>query len=201
MYNRYSLLREYFMIKLAVFLGNPGRQYSLTRHNFGWLCLENISLFSGLDWKDKFKGKWAQLHGEKEKIILLKPETFMNKSGESISAAGTFFKISMEEILIIHDDIELDFGKWQLRKGGGLGGHNGLRSAKTCLGGSGFYRLRLGIGRPSRGEVSAHVLGRFSREEEAELELVYQAAEQVLRETFSKGPDKIPGNLIKGSIY
>ncbi|MBI9103291.1 MAG: aminoacyl-tRNA hydrolase [Spirochaetales bacterium] len=189
------------MIEMVAFLGNPGTQYAKTRHNLGWLCLENIPLLQNLQWKSKFKGEWASLQTGSTKQIILKPDTYMNKSGESIGAAATFFKIQPENVLIVHDDIEIPFGTWQVKKGGGLGGHNGLRSIYSAMGKKEFYRLRLGVGRPARGDVASHVLGRFNPQEEAELDLVYPGIEKILQALTTTEPDKLRPNLQKGKIH
>ncbi len=189
------------MIELFSFLGNPGTQYAKTRHNLGWICLENIPGYSQLSWKNKFKGEYSIDQKEGARKIFLKPETFMNKSGESLSAAMVFFKLRPENILVIHDDIEIPFGTWQFKKGGGLGGHNGLRSIHTSMGKKEFYRLRLGVGRPERGEVASHVLGRFSPQEEAELELLYPAVNRIITTLIKKEPDSLNPDIQKGNIH
>ena len=188
------------MIEITAFLGNPGRQYRNTRHNLGWLCLENIVSFKNLSWKSKFKGEWAVLPGRDRRIIILKPGTFMNKSGESIGAAASFFKVKPDGIMVIHDDIEIPFGTWQVKKGGGMAGHNGLRSIYTALGKKDFLRLRLGVGRPERGSVSSHVLGRFSPEEEAELDLVYEETEKILSALINREPEDLAREQLSGKF-
>jgi len=164
-------------------LGNPGREYARSRHNIGWMFLDTWQ--PTLDFRSKFKGEYAVLH-EPEKLIVLKPLTFMNRSGESLRSCSDFFSVSPGEILVIHDDLELPFGEVQIKRGGGLGGHNGLKSIKQHLGTSDFYRLRFGIGRPRRGSVSDFVLSRFSKEEEAELPDLLLKGVQVLKEYISK---------------
>jgi len=157
------------MIRLICALGNPGREYALTRHNYGWMLLARWR--PDADWSKKFKGEYATIH-DPRKLILVKPLTLMNLSGESLRAAADFFNIEPEEILILHDDLELPFGQIEPKLGGGLGGHNGLKSIKQHLGTPDFRRLRLGIGRPRHGSVSNHVLSRFSKEEEMVLETI-----------------------------
>ncbi len=154
------------MIKMAVFAGNPGREYEKTRHNIAWMVLSEIQGFSNFNWKKKFNALWADYFMGTNKVIFLKPETFMNHIGKSVQAAAHFFKIQPEEIIVIHDDLELPFETLAVKKGGGAGGHNGLRSITQHLGSSNYYRLRMGIGRPVHGSVSSFVLGRFTREEE-----------------------------------
>ena len=168
------------MIKAAVFLGNPGNQYKMTRHNLAWLALENLSLHASLAWNRKFKGLFAEAQIGEKKIYLLKPLTYVNKSGESMRAMMDFFKMLPQECLVVHDDLELSFGKIVFKAGGGLGGHNGLKSIADCLGTKDFFRLRLGISRPLHENVSAYVLGRFTKEEEAGLADLFSAAEKLM---------------------
>ena len=154
------------MIKMVVFLGNPGNQYKKTRHNIGWMFEKLIR--NGSTTSTKFK---ALYYKDPKDVIYLLPQTLMNNSGESVVKAMQFFKIKISEILVIHDDLEMTFGSFKLKDGGGLAGHNGLRSIETLTGSKNFHRLSLGISRPKHGSVSSYVLGRFTQEEEAELEL------------------------------
>lgn len=184
------------MIHLFSFLGNPGSQYRKTRHNFAWLVLENCSFFPDLSWKSKFKSDTALLEypGENRKVFL-KPKTFMNNSGECVQEAAGYYKIPPAEILVVHDDVELPFGRFALRLGGGLAGHNGLRSVAERLGTREFYRLRLGVGRPARGDTASYVLGRFSPQEEAEMEDVFAGTGRLLTALLDNGPESLaPGN-------
>ena len=170
-------------LHLIVFLGNPGKEYEKTRHNVAWLTARELPFYSSLAWQEKFKGLYAAVPAEwGSRLILLMPQTFMNLSGESVRACADFFKIPPGEILAVHDEVELPFGSAGFRRGGGLGGHKGLRSLATNLAANDFWRLRLGIGRPARGEVSSHVLGRFSPAEEALLgDYMKKAAELLLK--------------------
>jgi peptidyl-tRNA hydrolase, PTH1 family len=152
--------------RLICCLGNPGREYARTRHNIGWMLLDTWQ--PSLDFRSKFKGEYAVVYSP-AKLIVLRPLTYMNKSGESLRSCVDFFSIDPADILVIHDDLELKFGDITLKQGGGLGGHNGLKSIRQHLGTPDFYRLRLGIGRPNQGSVPDFVLSRFSQEEEAEL--------------------------------
>jgi len=179
-------------IKLVVFLGNPGSRYAATRHNAGWMCVNHLSGAASLSWKEKFSGRWCDAGLPGRPLRFLLPETFMNKSGESVVKAAGFFKVKPEEVLVVHDELELPFGTVQLRKGGGLGGHNGLRSVKQHLGTGDFYRYRLGISRPSRGDVSGWVLSPFSSEEKPLLETYWDRAALVL-DRFLRGESSAPG--------
>lgn len=173
-------------MKLLVFLGNPGNEYARTRHNLAWMVLESISFYGELDWNSKFKSRFAKL--QSLDAVILRPQTFMNKSGEAVAAAMKFFRIVADDVIVIHDELELPFGCIQLKKGGGAGGHNGLRSIIGLLGTADFYRFRLGISRPpARMGVASWVLGRFSVEEEAVLDDYCCKAVNVLEEIFYKG--------------
>ena len=149
------------MIRLVVGLGNPGNKYEFNRHNIGWLALDQLSFYDDLDWKEKFKG----LYAKKGNCYFLKPMTYMNLSGESVQPCADFFKITVENILVVHDELDLPFGTMAFKKGGGLAGHNGLKSISQLLGSRDFMRLRLGIGRPAHGDVASYVLSNFSSDE------------------------------------
>lgn len=170
----------------VVFLGNPGREYERTRHNAGFLAGDRWLVGSGAAWQRKFKGEWASVLRCGHKICVLKPLTFMNLAGESARALGEFFKIPAQAWIAVHDDIDLPFGEVRFQTGGGLGGHNGLRSLKQHWGTDGFHRVRIGIGRPARGDVASFVLGRFSPEEEIELDRILDRAAQTLDRVFSE---------------
>jgi peptidyl-tRNA hydrolase, PTH1 family len=184
------------VIKMIVFLGNPGQQYKNTRHNAGWMCCDQISEIRYENWQNKFKGSWLSYGNGDKKVIFLKPETFMNKSGESVSAAAAFFKIKPHEILVVHDDLEQKYGVISFRSGGGLAGHNGLKSISGQLGTKDYHRFRIGIGRPIHGSVSSWVTGRFTREEEIHLELILEKSAAMVmdcpgKEIKSISQDKI----------
>ncbi|MBF9016842.1 aminoacyl-tRNA hydrolase [Oceanispirochaeta sp. M2] len=169
-------------IKMLVFAGNPGNQYKETRHNAGWLCLETLEQRHSLSWSEKFNSRLGNFRLESSQYRVLQPLCFMNKTGEPVRKAADFFQLDPEEVLVIHDDLELPFGTVQIRKGGGLGGHNGLRSMKQHLGSDAFYRLRFGISRPSRGDVSSWVLSRFSVEEMPMMGILTERSIRVLEE-------------------
>jgi len=166
---------------LVVGLGNPGREYSGHRHNIGWMVVEELARRHDASWKGKFNGRLAELRLDGHRIGLLKPETFMNDSGQAVSAAARFFKLEPDAILVIHDEIDLEPGRLQARKGGGLAGHNGLRSVAAHLKSPEFLRLRVGVGRPGRGDPrkpADYVLSNFTAAEDAET-LVGRAADAV----------------------
>jgi len=160
-------------------LGNPGRQYERTRHNLGWLVLDELARRLDGSWRSKFSGSLAETRLDGSRIALLKPETYMNDSGRSVAAAVRFFKVEPESLLIVHDDVDLEPGRLQARRGGGLAGHNGLRSLAQYLGTQEFLRLRIGVGRPGRGDprsVSDWVLSGFAPEDDVDA-LVARAAD------------------------
>ncbi|MDR2184947.1 MAG: aminoacyl-tRNA hydrolase [Treponema sp.] len=216
------------MIQLAAFLGNPGPGYARSRHNAGRMLAERLPFYGELRWQKKYKGLYAALDGERllsaasalpdaapvppaavppdavqdlpGKFHFLMPETYMNLSGESVCAAASFFRIKPEAILVIHDELEIFPGTVSLKFSGGLGGHNGLRSMKACFGTAGFWRLRIGIGRPGdrvpgqggppgsgRGIVD-WVLSDFSAAEEELLFPALDAAAAVLVRALAYGP-------------
>jgi peptidyl-tRNA hydrolase, PTH1 family len=176
---------------LVAGLGNPGREYERTRHNVGWLVLDELARRHGGSWRSKFSGSLAEVRLGDARLALLKPETYMNESGRSVGAAARFFKVEPEQLLVVHDDVDLEPGRLQARGGGGLAGHNGLRSLAQHLGSQDFLRLRIGVGRPGRGDqrsVSDWVLSPFAPEEDVEA-LVARAADAVEAVT-SEGLDQ-----------
>ncbi|MDR2897719.1 MAG: aminoacyl-tRNA hydrolase [Spirochaetaceae bacterium] len=202
------------MISLAVFLGNYGRQYACNRHNAAWLFADALPFSNELSWQRKFKGQYAALDpirlAEKAKntyaeavspngvirptenlpsrLYFLKPETYMNLSGESIGELARFYRIPPEEILVIHDELELPPGTVSLKWSGGLGGHNGLRSTKEVLGTADFWRLRIGIGRPVHGDVAGYVLSDFTGDEQILLSQIFPALSDLFARVLLEGP-------------
>jgi peptidyl-tRNA hydrolase, PTH1 family len=152
-------------------LGNPGREHVHDRHNVGWMIVDELARRHGQPtFRSKFSGKLAETRVDGHRVALLKPETYMNESGRSIVAATRFFKVPLEGVLVAHDDVDLETGRLQARLGGGLAGHNGLRSIAQSLGSPEFLRLRVGVGRPGRGDrrdVAAYVLSPFEVDEDA----------------------------------
>jgi len=156
------------VIKLIVGLGNPGSQYQKTRHNAGFLFLDHMAEACLSSWavESKFHGVVSNCLIAGKKVTLLKPQTFMNKSGLSVGAVARYYKIKPEEILVAHDELDLSSGVVKLKLGGGHAGHNGLRDIIQNLGEKEFYRLRFGIGRPSAGKkVADFVLSNASKKE------------------------------------
>ncbi len=166
---------------LVVGLGNPGREHARDRHNVGWMVIDELARRHGGSFRSKFSGQLAEIRVDGARLALLKPETYMNLSGQSLGAAARFFKVELDRILAVHDEVDLDPARLQARLGGGLAGHNGLRSLRQTLGSAEFLRLRVGVGRPGRGDrrpVADYVLSPFEPAEDPEA-LVGRAADAV----------------------
>ena len=153
-------------MKLLVGIGNPGRRYSGNRHNVGYMALDQISADHGFgSWKNKFQGAVCTGRIGSEKVLLLKPETFVNKSGQAVGAASRYYQLDAESIVVFHDELDLVPGKVKTKLGGGHAGHNGLRSIVQHIGPD-FWRVRIGIGHPGRKElVTGYVLKDFAAAE------------------------------------
>jgi PTH1 family peptidyl-tRNA hydrolase len=166
---------------LVVGLGNPGREHAGDRHNVGWMVADELARRHGGSYRQKFSGRLAELRVDDLRLALLKPETYMNDSGRSLAAAARFFKVAPQAIAVVHDEVDLEPGRLQARLGGGLAGHNGLRSIKQALGTADFLRVRVGVGRPGRGDrrpVADYVLSPFAPEDDGDA-LVARAADAV----------------------
>ena len=171
---------------LVAGLGNPGREYERTRHNAGWMVVDELARRTDSSFRSKFNGRLSEARLGDERVALLKPETYMNESGRSIAAALRFFKVPPEDLLVVHDDVDLEPGRLQARLGGGLAGHNGLRSIAQALGTQEFLRLRIGVGRPGRGDrrpVADYVLSPFEGEVDVDevIARATDAAETIVR--------------------
>lgn len=180
------LYRAMENIHLIIGLGNPGPEYSATRHNAGFLLLEKIAGLWIANWRDerRFKTKVAMLDRHGGRVLLCQPQTFMNASGEAVAAVSHFYKVPVEQMLVVVDDADLPLGTIRLRSGGSTGGHHGLESIQQHLGGAGFARQKIGIAPDRRTDgtrqISGFVLGRFSSTELPVLERVLeQAAGQI----------------------
>ncbi len=177
--------------KLIAGLGNPGTKYQGTRHNAGFLILDRLAeiIHVSVD-RTKFNGLYGEGNWCGARLVLLKPQTFMNLSGRAVAEAARFYKIPPEDVIVVHDDLDLPFGQIRLKAGGGHGGHNGLRSIIAELGSADFLRLRVGIGRPDKGSTEKYVLAPFSAEEAGFVRHVAdgacEALEMLLREGLPK---------------
>jgi PTH1 family peptidyl-tRNA hydrolase len=166
---------------LVAGLGNPGGGYARTRHNVGFLVVDELARRHAGSFRSKFSGQLSEVRLDGLRLAFLKPETYMNVSGRSVGAATRFFKVDPTDLLIVHDDVDLEPGRLQARLGGGLAGHNGLRSIAGTLGTQDFLRLRIGVGRPERGDlrpVADYVLSEFEPELDVD-GLVARAADAV----------------------
>lgn len=211
------------MIKLVAFLGNYGKEYEKTRHNVSWYFEDSLPFAGKLSWQNKFKGEiasftpqelsqWAcdtKICSKKDgspvlvpeespsHIYFLKPLTFMNLSGDSIIEVANFYKIQPSEIMVVHDELELEPGFVSLKWSGGLGGHNGLRSTKAVLNTPGFFRLRFGIGRPDNDNIGVAdwVLSRFTAEQQELMQNVFSQTNLLLVKVLLS---KEPKDLVQG---
>jgi len=180
-------------IDLIVGLGNPGSEYAQTRHNVGFWLLDELAKISGTTFQtqSKFFGETARLKMDDHDCWLLKPTTFMNRSGQSVGAVAAFYRIPVERILVVHDDLDLAPGTIRLKEGGGHGGHNGLRDITTRFSSGKYLRLRIGIGHPGSGsDVSKYVLNRPSASEEMDIH-------HAITSSLDSMPDILSGNLQK----
>ena len=191
------------MDKLIVGLGNPGNKYEKTRHNIGMMVLDHLEFTKNLVWQKKFKGLYAAATIEGHRIHFVRPQTFMNLSGESVMPAAQYFHVPAEEILVIHDELDYFFGHLSFKKGGGLAGHNGLKSIAGQMGTQDFMRLRMGIGRPenkSENAVSAWVLSPFSKIEQEQLDEFLKLGSQAVYKYIIDGIEKASTSFNKKKI-
>ncbi|MCR5288437.1 MAG: aminoacyl-tRNA hydrolase [Treponema sp.] len=206
------------MIQLVAFLGNYGREYEHTRHNIAWEFAASFPFYHRLSWQSKFKGEYASFEPEEfaqwahdaqlltkkdgsvvpvpkeapAKIYFLKPMTYMNLSGDSIIELVNFFKLAPENVMVIHDELELPIGTVSLKWSGGLGGHNGLRSTKSVLGTADFWRLRFGISKPTNRDIADYVLSRFTEDETIILSQIFpQTAALLCKVLLSNDPSRL----------
>lgn len=179
-------------IRLLVGLGNPGPKYAGTRHNAGEDAVARVAEKLGpVRWKNRFGGRCAEVPGPAGPLVILIPETFMNLCGNAVGPAAGSFHIAPEEVLVVHDEIDLPFGIVRGKIGGGTGGHNGLRSLRTGLGSTDFSRIRIGVGRPPddwRGDGASWVLARFS-EPASEVEELLSRAAAMTESALAEGMD------------
>lgn len=180
-------------MKLVVGLGNPGKEYARTRHNLGYMAVTRLLVRCGLQWKkqSKFEGWTARgwttdPSGERSEIHLLLPATYMNLSGRAVRRYMDWFKIGIKDLIVVCDDIAIPFGELRVRPKGSSGGHNGLKDITSCLGSSEYMRLRIGIGDREHGELSDHVLSRFTLEEEEKLDALLDEVAELLEDLLRK---------------
>ena len=177
--------------KLIVGLGNPGPKYSWTRHNAGFMVLDELSRRAGIPVSRKtFSGLFGEGQYRGERLLLLKPQTFMNLSGRSVNPALHFHRLSLQDLIVIHDDLDIPFGRVKMKEGGGHAGHNGLRSLMQELGGGQFTRIRVGIGRTAQGDAADYVLSPFSRDEQTLLPRITEGTVDMLELLLAEGLPK-----------
>lgn len=172
-------------------LGNPGKQYDMTRHNIGFHTIDYIADKYGAKLtKLKFKAVYGEATISGEKVYLVKPQTYMNLSGESVRAAADFYKVDPEDILVIYDDISLEPGQLRLRGKGSAGGHNGIKNIIAHLGTQEFPRIKVGVGdKPPRMDLADYVLSRFSKEDREKMEQAFKDAAEAVEVMIAEGPD------------
>jgi len=190
--------------KLIVGLGNPGSKYQWTRHNAGFMVLDRLSQRAGIPITRKtFSGLYGEGTSRGERLLLLKPQTFMNLSGRSVNPALHFHRLSLQDLIVIHDDLDIPFGQVKLKEGGGHAGHNGLRSLLQELGSGQFARVRIGIGRPVHDDAADYVLSNFDRVEVAALPRLLDGVVDLLELLLKEGMPKAMSlynnrNLLEG---
>ena len=178
---------------LVAGLGNPGPEYAQNRHNVGFMVADRLreKLRGAGAFREKFSGELAKGSlGPGGEVVVLRPLTFMNRSGRSVQAAAAFFQIAVQDIVVVHDDLDLPWQTVRVKVGGGSGGHNGLKSVTECLGAPDYVRVRLGIGRPAFGTSESWVLSDFSDIEQRELPAVLDRAVQAVETILEKGVDR-----------
>lgn len=174
---------------LIVGLGNPGKDYEKTRHNVGFMAVDELAEKMNIRFdRNKFKGKVAEGRIGAQKVVLLKPQTFMNLSGESIGEAADFYKLEPEEIIVVFDDVSLEVGKLRIRKKGSSGGHNGIKSTILHLASENFPRIKIGVGAPEH-DMVRHVLGKFHDEDKEKIAKTIHAARESVYAIIENGID------------
>ena len=176
-------------MKLIVGLGNPGDEYKNTRHNAGFMMLDNY--LGNVSWKDKFKGLYYETNIKGEKVIFLKPCMYMNLSGEVVKKYIDFFKIDVENILIISDDLDLPVGVYRLKQTGSSGGHNGLKNIEACVGTKDYKRLKIGISKDNSIDTKDYVLGKFTKEDKAIVSNLKSTITELLMDFVNTDFDKL----------
>lgn len=170
-------------MKLIVGLGNPGKEYQKTRHNIGFMVLDYFAERNNLDFsKNKFNGNYTEFKIENEKVLLLKPLSYMNLSGEVVKKYVDFFKIPVSDILIIHDDLDINIGKYKLKEVGSSGGHNGLKNIELNLGTNKYKRMKIGISKDKNIDTKDYVLGKFSNEDLLILDNIIKKSENIIND-------------------
>lgn len=190
---------------MIVGLGNPGPEYAFTRHNIGFIAVDLWAQALGATWKTESKSMIAKAKWANCDVTFVKPQTFMNRSGESVQPLMAYYKIPLENLLVVHDELDFPFQTMKLQKNRGAGGHNGIKSISERLGTQDYIRMKVGIGRPAHPEmeVHAHVLGKFSNEEGQKLseflDWCGDGAESLLQDGFPKASSLFNGAMKVGA--
>ena len=179
-------------MKLIVGLGNPGKEYNKTRHNVGFMCLDELASAFNVDFdSNKFQGLYTQFNYKNEKVILLKPQKYMNLSGEVIRDFVNYFKIDPSDILIICDDLDTEVGTYRLRYKGSSGGHNGLKDIEKNLSTLEYKRIKIGISNNKAIDTKDYVLGKFSKEELGKIEIIVKQIPKIIEDYFDLSFDNL----------
>lgn len=176
-------------MKLIVGLGNPGKEYENTRHNIGFMVIDNY--LSSASWQKKFNALYTTEIINNEKVIFVKPETYMNLSGNSVIEFVNFYKIEPQDILVIHDDLDLPFGKIRVKTNSSAGGHNGIKSIIDRLGTNTFARLKIGISHNTNGDTKDFVLGKFNNEELKVIRDLYPLTSNIINDFIKYDINKV----------
>ncbi len=179
-------------MKIIVGLGNPGISYRMTRHNIGFLAVDRLAKVNRTPIRTKrFKSLFGTDRIDTEQVVFVKPLTFMNRSGEAVRGVADFFHLTVEDLIVIHDDLDLPFGRLRFKQRGGDGGHQGVRSVIERMGGNNFLRLKIGIGRPPEGmEPADYVLETFDKDEQSQLDRILDHAAEAVRVMLLEGLEK-----------
>lgn len=175
-------------MKLIIGLGNPGKDYQNTRHNVGFLILDNY--LGNVDWKEKFNALYFEKRINSEKVIFVKPLTFMNLSGNAVVKYVNYYNVNIDDILVIQDDLDLPFSTYKLKKNSSAGGHNGIKSIINCLGSQDFLRLKIGVSNNKSIDTKDYVLGRFSKEEKDKLDSLQMTFNEIIESFVIVGISK-----------
>jgi PTH1 family peptidyl-tRNA hydrolase len=189
-------------VKVIVGLGNPGKKYERTRHNLGFRVVDRIAAKNRVDvGKEKYDSLIGEWNRDGQKVLLVKPQTYMNRSGDALGNLVRYLPLEGEDLLVIHDDLDLPFGRIRIRKQGSSGGNRGMRSVLEALGDRGFIRLRIGIGRPPPGvDPADYVLQRFSPEEAAQIDEMVSTASEAVGCILDEGAHRAMGKYNRANL-
>lgn len=176
-------------MKLIIGLGNPGKEYENTRHNIGYMAIDNY--LGDVTWQKKFNALYTTLNINGEKVYFVKPQTYMNLSGNSVIEFINFFKINTKDVLVIHDDLDLPLGKVRIKINSSAGGHNGIKSIIEKIGTNNFARLKIGISNNSKIDTKDYVLGHFNKEEQKILNQLYSTINNIINDFINKDIKKV----------